>query len=595
LRLRGLPYVLDPRADPVFPQDLAPDEHGLVAVGGELSERVLLEAYGKGIFPWFNAPPLMWFSPDPRTVLFPEKLHVPDRLARQLRQGRFQVAFDRDFEEVMLGCATTPRTHEQGTWIDGHFLAAYTHLHRLHVTHCVAVYSEGRLCGGLYGVARGGVFFGESMFSRLPNASKIALAHLVARLRAMGFLLIDCQARTEHLIRLGAEEIPRARFLELLAEGVETAEDVAFLRSINCQYAQGFYYGEPMSDRDVLQLLKMVRTAEHKLRPRGLFRPGKAKTKPRGKKSNGATAPAIAASAAHDEAPAHANVRPPSVPAVIANGAARTRPRSSVLGRMTPPPAVPADVHGMHEGAAGMQPQHDDGMMDDFAPPAAMTMPPLPAAHHGQDVVPPAQYGAPPQFDFDPGPPDVAMAPPPMHFDQFSPPPVDQHAMPPAVHQQAFGNGGMPYDAFSDAPMMEQSHMAPPPGMPLPFDQMGEQNPLVAAMSEEPPPHAPAPIHQPQQAMAVPRPVQAPLRAPQAQPQPMPQHHVPAAPVNGSTNGAKAGPAKTAPDFSGLPPAMAESLAKLAGLPWPPRPENGQRELEQQGAGAGPVKPRHEG
>jgi leucyl/phenylalanyl-tRNA--protein transferase len=120
----------------------------------------------------------------------------------------------------MLGCATTPRPHEQGTWIDRHFLTAYTRLHRRHVTHCVAVYSEGRLCGGLYGVALGGIFFGESMFSRLPNASKVALVHLVARLRRMGFLLIDCQARTEHLIRLGAEEIPRARFLELLARGL---------------------------------------------------------------------------------------------------------------------------------------------------------------------------------------------------------------------------------------------------------------------------------------------------------------------------------------------------------------------------------------
>jgi leucyl/phenylalanyl-tRNA--protein transferase len=220
MRLRGLPYVLSLGEDPVFPEDLAPDEHGLVAVGGELSDRVLLEAYRKGIFPWFNAPPLMWFSPDPRTVLFPENFHVPDRLARQLRQGRFQVRFDRDFTEVMLGCATIPRPHEPGTWIDRHFLAAYTRLHRRHITHCVAVYSEGKLCGGLYGVSLGGIFFGESMFSRLPNASKIALAHLVTRLRELGFLLIDCQARTEHLILLGAEEIPRERFLELLARGL---------------------------------------------------------------------------------------------------------------------------------------------------------------------------------------------------------------------------------------------------------------------------------------------------------------------------------------------------------------------------------------
>jgi leucyl/phenylalanyl-tRNA--protein transferase len=221
VRLRGQPYLIDPEEDPVFPDGLIPDAHGLVAVGGELSDRVLLEAYSKGIFPWFNAPPLMWFSPDPRTVLFPEKLHVPHRLARQLRQGRFRVAFDRDFAEVMLGCAATPRAHEQGTWIDRHFLAAYTRLHRRHITHCVAVYcEEGRLCGGLYGVALGGIFFGESMFSRLPNASKIALVHLVDRLKGLGFLLIDCQARTEHLIRLGAEEVPRARFLELLAEGL---------------------------------------------------------------------------------------------------------------------------------------------------------------------------------------------------------------------------------------------------------------------------------------------------------------------------------------------------------------------------------------
>ena len=218
--MRRLPCVLDLDRDPVFPDDLCPDEHGLVAMGGELSDRVLLEAYSKGIFPWFNAPPLMWFSPDPRTVLFPERFHVPDRLARQLRQGRFEVRFDRDFEQIMLGCASVPRPHEEGTWIDRQFLAAYTRLHRLHVTHCVGVYLDGGLCGGLYGVSLGAVFFGESMFSLAPNTSKIALACLVDWVRKRGFLLIDCQARTEHLISLGAEEIPRARFLELLSEGL---------------------------------------------------------------------------------------------------------------------------------------------------------------------------------------------------------------------------------------------------------------------------------------------------------------------------------------------------------------------------------------
>jgi len=163
--------VVDPADDPVFPDGLQPDADGLIAIGGDLSERVLREAYRRGIFPWFNAPPLMWFSPDPRTVLFPERFHVPERLARTLRQGRWEVRFDRDFEQVMIGCANVPRRHEQGTWIDRHFLAGYTRLHRRHLAHCVGVYEQGRLCGGLYGVSLGRIFFGESMFSLVPNAS----------------------------------------------------------------------------------------------------------------------------------------------------------------------------------------------------------------------------------------------------------------------------------------------------------------------------------------------------------------------------------------------------------------------------------------
>lgn len=216
--------MVDPRAEPVFPADLAPDADGLIAIGGDLSERVLLEAYRKGIFPWFNAPPLMWFSPDPRAVLFPEAFHASRRLQRTLRQGRFSVRFDRDFERVMLGCAVVPRPHEQGTWIDSGFIAAYTRLHRRHIAHCVAVYLEGKLAGGLYGVSLGRLFFGESMFSLVPDASKVALAHLVAWARKRDFLLIDCQVRTGHLERLGAVEIPRSRFLELLALGLASPD-----------------------------------------------------------------------------------------------------------------------------------------------------------------------------------------------------------------------------------------------------------------------------------------------------------------------------------------------------------------------------------
>jgi leucyl/phenylalanyl-tRNA--protein transferase len=219
-----MPFLVDPAADPVFPDHLRSDADGLIAVGGDLSERVLLEAYCKGIFPWFNAPPLMWFSPDPRAVLFPDAFHVSRRLERTLRQGRFTVRFDRDFERVMLGCAAVPRPHEQGTWIDAGFIVAYSRLPRRHVSHCVSVYLDEELVGGLYGVSLGRLFFGESMFSLAPDASKVALAHLVAWVRRRDFLLIDCQVRTEHLERMGAVEIPRARFLELLAQGLRYAD-----------------------------------------------------------------------------------------------------------------------------------------------------------------------------------------------------------------------------------------------------------------------------------------------------------------------------------------------------------------------------------
>jgi leucyl/phenylalanyl-tRNA--protein transferase len=219
---RALPYVVDPNSTPVFPDYIQPDQNGLIAVGGDLSERVLLEAYGKGIFPWFNGPPIMWFSTDPRPVLFPESLHVSKRLRRVLRQGRFQLRFDEDFEKVVFLCGTVPRPNQEGSWIDREFFHAYTRLHYgKYITHCVSAYRQGRLCGGLYGLTLGRVFFGESMFSLEPDASKAALAHLCAWLRRREFLMIDCQQVTPHILKLGARTVSRSNYLELLEQGLQ--------------------------------------------------------------------------------------------------------------------------------------------------------------------------------------------------------------------------------------------------------------------------------------------------------------------------------------------------------------------------------------
>ena len=218
----GLPYVIDPHSDPVFPDSLRPDENGLIAVGGDLSERVLVEAYSKGIFPWFSGPPVMWFSTDPRPVLYPQRVTVTKRLERILRQGRFQVHFDRDFEKVVFLCGTVPRPNQEGSWIDRNFFEAYTRLHyQRYITHCVSVYREGVLCGGLYGVTLGRIFFGESMFSLQANASKVALVHLCRWLKRHGFLMIDCQQVTPHILSMGAVPLSRREYLGLLEEGLK--------------------------------------------------------------------------------------------------------------------------------------------------------------------------------------------------------------------------------------------------------------------------------------------------------------------------------------------------------------------------------------
>ena len=215
------PYIIRPGRLPVFPDFLRPDENGLVAAGGDLGGRTLVEAYRKGIFPWVVGPPILWFSPDPRLVLFPEKFHLSKRLARTIRQGRYTIGFDRDFVRVIAACAAVSRKDQDGTWIGPEIGRAYLQLHRSYLAHCVSVYRQGILVGGLYGVALGRIFYGESMFAVEPNASKIALYSLNEWLKERQFLLIDCQQVTPHMLSLGAEAISRSRFGELLSEGLK--------------------------------------------------------------------------------------------------------------------------------------------------------------------------------------------------------------------------------------------------------------------------------------------------------------------------------------------------------------------------------------
>jgi leucyl/phenylalanyl-tRNA--protein transferase len=190
---------------------------GLLAIGGDLSAPRLLEAYRHGIFPWgtVEGQPL-WYSPDPRMVLLPEEFRLSRSLRRRLRSGAYEVRFDSDFAGVIANCAATPRPGQDGTWITPDMLAAYRNLHELGWAHSVETYVEGDLVGGLYGLVIGRMFYGESMFARRRDASKVAFAHLIRQLSADNVALIDCQMRTEHLASLGGREIPRAEFLARL-------------------------------------------------------------------------------------------------------------------------------------------------------------------------------------------------------------------------------------------------------------------------------------------------------------------------------------------------------------------------------------------
>ncbi len=203
-----------------FDHDLRPDGHGLVAVGGRLHPDIILEAYTKGIFPWCKNPSILWFSPDPRMVLFPGEFHLSKSLERFSRHHPFEISLDRDFEAVIRSCAQNRRKKEKGTWIDEEFVESYTALHQLGYGHSVEVRREGRLVGGLYGLSLGGVFFGESMFSFEPNTSKLAFYFLTRQLVAWDFDFVDCQVRTDHLASLGGREIPREEFLLRLEKSI---------------------------------------------------------------------------------------------------------------------------------------------------------------------------------------------------------------------------------------------------------------------------------------------------------------------------------------------------------------------------------------
>ena len=200
-----------------FPDPRLASAEGLLAVGGDLSPERLLLAYSLGIFPWYSSdePPL-WWSPDPRCVIFPAAVHVSRRLGRVLRQQHFTVTCNRAFAQVVSACADLRPSAQGGTWLVPEMQAAYRRLHRLGYAHSVEVWRNGQLAGGLYGVAIGRFFFGESMFHRVSDASKIALVQLCCHLAGREFELLDCQVPNPHLFRMGATEIPRAAFLERL-------------------------------------------------------------------------------------------------------------------------------------------------------------------------------------------------------------------------------------------------------------------------------------------------------------------------------------------------------------------------------------------
>lgn len=207
---------------PSFPPPQFADPDGLLAVGGDLSSERLLEAYSNGIFPWYvESSPILWWSPDPRFVLFPDELKISRSLKQTIKKGFFTITTDRAFEMVIKCCAEIERKGSHGTWLTDEMIKAYNNLHHLGYAHSIESWHEGELAGGLYGVAMGAVFFGESMFTKKSNASKVAFVKTVQKLKDWGFVIIDCQIVTRHLLSFGARTIPRSQFLAILTKALK--------------------------------------------------------------------------------------------------------------------------------------------------------------------------------------------------------------------------------------------------------------------------------------------------------------------------------------------------------------------------------------
>ncbi len=217
----AMPIFRIPR-ELLFPDPALAEPSGLLGVGGDLSAQRMILGYQRGIFPWYSAgQPILWWSPDPRMVLYPDQLVVQRSLGKRIRQRRYEVTLDRAFPDVIARCATVRRPGQDGTWLTPAMMRALHQLHDLGYAHSVEAWEDGRLVGGLYGVAVGRFFSGESMFADAPDASKVAFVLMVRQLERWGWPLVDCQVHTEHLERFGGVEIPRTRYLQEIAPLVE--------------------------------------------------------------------------------------------------------------------------------------------------------------------------------------------------------------------------------------------------------------------------------------------------------------------------------------------------------------------------------------